>query len=38
MLYRLLALWDRHRVLGTWGVIAGVLGLGAYVLEHLLKH
>jgi hypothetical protein len=35
MLYRLLALWDRHRALATWVVIAGVVGLGAYVLEHL---
>jgi hypothetical protein len=35
MLYRLLALWDRYRALTTGVVILGVLGLGAYLLEHL---
>jgi hypothetical protein len=35
MLYRLLALWDRHRALATWAVIAGAVGLGVYVVEHL---
>jgi hypothetical protein len=35
MFYRLLALWDRYRAVTTGVVILGVLGLGAYLLEHL---
>ena len=36
MFYRLLAFWDRHRVLTTAVLIVGALGLGAYLLEHLV--
>jgi hypothetical protein len=36
MLYRLLAFWDRYRVLSTAVLIVGALGLGAYLLEHLV--
>jgi hypothetical protein len=35
MFYRLLAFWDRYRVLTTAVLIVGALGLGAYLLEHL---
>ena len=35
MFYRLLALWDRYRAATAGLVILGVLGLGAYLLEHL---
>ena len=35
MLYRLLALWDRYRAMTTGLIILTVLGLGAYLLEHL---
>ena len=35
MLYRLLAFWDRYRVLTTAVLIVGALGLGAYLLEYL---
>lgn len=36
MFYRLLAFWDRYRVLTTAVLIVGVLGLGAYLLERLV--
>jgi hypothetical protein len=36
MLYRLLAFWDRYRVLTTAVLIVGALGLGAYLVEHLV--
>ena len=36
MFYRLLALWDRYRVLTTGVLIVSALGLGAYLLEHLM--
>ena len=36
MFYRLLAFWDRYRVLSTAVLIVSGLGLGAYLLEHLV--
>ena len=36
MFYRLLAFWDRYRVLTTAVLIVGALGLGAYLVEHLV--
>jgi hypothetical protein len=36
MFYRLLAFWDRYRVLMTAVLIVGALGLGAYLVEHLV--
>ena len=36
MLYRLLAFWDRYRVLSAAVLIVGALGLGAYLVEHLV--
>jgi hypothetical protein len=36
MFYRLLAFWDRYRVLTTAVLIVSGLGLGAYLLEHLV--
>lgn len=36
MFYRLLALWNRYRALTTGLLIVSALGLGAYLLEHLV--
>ena len=36
MLYRLLAFWDRYRVLTTAVLIVSALGLGAYLVEHVV--
>jgi len=38
MLYRFLALWDRYPALTAGVVIVGALGVGAYLLEHLVAH
>ena len=35
MFYRLIALWDRHRVMMTGVFIVSALGVAACVLEHL---
>jgi hypothetical protein len=36
MFYRLLAFWDRYRVLTTTVLIVGALGLGACLVEHFV--
>jgi hypothetical protein len=36
MFYRLLAFWDRYRALTTGVLIVSALGLGAYLLEHIV--
>ena len=36
MFYRLLAFWDRYRVLTSAVLIVSVLGLGAYLVEHMV--
>lgn len=36
MFYRLLAFWDRYRVLTSAVLIVSVLGLGAYLVEHVV--
>ena len=35
MFYRLIALWDRHRVLVSGVFIVSALGVAACLLEHL---
>jgi hypothetical protein len=37
MFYRLLAFWDRYRVLTIGVLIVSALGLGAYLLEHIVS-
>jgi len=36
MFYRLLAFWDRYRVLTNTVLIVSVLGFGAYLAEHIV--
>ena len=37
MFYRLLAFWDRYRVLTTGVLIVSALSFGAYLLEHIVS-